>query len=190
MTLISAFEPFGGASVNASLEAARLWAQADPQIALVELPVVAGAAEETALLAIDSLQPDLYLALGEAGATPWTVRLERSYFNVDDFRIPDNAGNQWRDRTIESDGPSVRYSTLDLPALAARIAERAPMPVVVSDDAGRFLCNHLAFALARARPDLPFAFIHVPAWRPESGAERLGEIVRTLIALERAAPGG
>jgi pyroglutamyl-peptidase len=143
---------------------------------VVELPVVAGVAEKFAREAIERVSPELCLALGEAAPEPWEVRLERTYHNEDHFRIPDNAGNQWGPVPIEPGGAAVQYSTLDLIGLAFE----APVPVRVSDDAGRFLCNRLAYSLASSYQSLPLAFVHVPGWRPEHGAEKLGALVETL----------
>ena len=187
MTLITAFEPFGGASVNASLEAARRWAKLDPSLVVVELPVVAGLAEERAFAALDEVRPELYLALGEAGREPWEIRLERVYVNLDDFRIPDNAGNQWRGRPICKGEPAMHFSTLNLPALAEEAAGRGPTPVRVSGDAGRFLCNRLAYAVANRGSAPLFCFVHLPAWRSGDGEERLEELVRALALVKEIA---
>ncbi len=178
--LVFAFEPFGGASVNASFEVARRWAERDSELVFVELPVVAGVAETLAVEAIERVGPALCLALGEAAPEPWEVRLERTYANEDHFRIPDNAGNQWGPRPIEPDGAAVQYSTLDLPALLGD----SPVPLRVSDDAGRFLCNRLAYSLASSYPGLPLAFLHVPGWRPEHGTEKLEALIETLARIK------
>jgi pyroglutamyl-peptidase len=180
MTRLFAFEPFGGASVNASLEAARRWCERDDSLRLTVLPVVAGEAERLAAGALTEGLPALCLALGEATREPWEVRLERTYHNRDDFRIPDNAGMQRQGVPIEDGGPAVQYSTLELTGLG----EDAPMPVRVSDDAGRFLCNRLGYFLSRSYPPLPSAFVHVPAWRPGDGEERLEMLVETLTRIK------
>lgn len=179
-TTLFAFEPFGGAEVNASLEAARRWSERDSSIQLTVLPVVAGEAERIAAEALAGVQPALCLALGEAGREPWEVRLERTYYNLDDFRIPDNAGIQRRELPIQEGGPAMQYSTLGLDTLG----QGAPMPVRISDDAGRFLCNRISYFLSGYHSELPFAFIHVPAWRPTDGEELLETLVETLALVK------
>ena len=185
--LVTAFEPFGGESVNGSLEAARLWATQDSSLALVKLPVTAGLAEERAFRAIDEMKPALYLALGEAPPKPWEVRLEGLYVNLDDFRIPDNGGRQPRGVPICAGGAAVHYSTVDVRALAEELRGKAPVSVRASGDAGRFLCNRLAYAVAN-RGDAPrFCFVHLPAWRPGDGPERLSALVETLVQVKEIA---
>ncbi|MGC4047095.1 MAG: hypothetical protein QM758_25140 [Armatimonas sp.] len=182
-TILFAFEPFGGAAVNASLEAARRWCERDDSLHLTVLPVVAGEAERIAEEALAGAQPALCLSLGEAAREPWEVRLERTYYNLDDFRIPDNAGNERRGLPIQEGGPSMQYSTLALD----RLGEGAPMPVRISDDAGRFLCNRIGYFLSGYSEQLPFTFIHVPAWRPADGEALLETLVDTLSLIKARA---
>lgn len=188
--LLTAFEPFGGAAINASREAARLLAADDPRLVSVTLPVARGAAETRAWATLDYLirdgtPPALILSLGEAGPEP-VVRLEKVAVNWDDFRIPDNAGNQPRDEPIMPDGPAAYFATVPVARIAAALAGRTPLPVTVSLSAGAFLCNHLAYAMLQAlaeRPvTCPYLFVHVPAWRP-GGAVSLAAIAETLRAV-------
>jgi pyroglutamyl-peptidase len=187
MTLVTAFEPFDGATVNGSLEAARLWAGRDPSLALVELPVTAGLAEERAFRALEETRPELYLALGEAPPRPWEVRLEGLYVNLDDFRIPDNGGNQHRGTPICAGGAAVHYSTVDVRAIAEELQGKVPTPVRTSGDAGRFLCNRLGYAVANWGSATRFCFVHLPAWRPDDGAESLNSLVETLAKVKEIA---
>lgn len=190
MTLLTAFEPFGGADVNASAEAARRLAEADARITLVVLPVTRGDAERAALSALQRLidagtPPDLVISLGEARRPH--VCLERFAVNRDDFPIPDNAGNQPRGEPILVGGPA-RYSpTLPVAALAEAL-HFTPVPVALSPDAGTFLCNHVAYCLCHALTgsSIPYAFVHVPAVRPGDTIE-LDAVVQTLRALLDAA---
>jgi pyroglutamyl-peptidase len=186
--VVFAFEPFGGESVNASLEAARRWAERDGSLKVAEVPVVAGEAERVAgeVLAGRGSNPALVLALGEAAREPWEVRLERTYHNLDDFRIPDNAGLRRERVPIAEGGPSVQYSTIDLEMVTAALGD-VPVTVRVSDDAGRFLCNRLAYFLSKSYSHLPFTFVHLPAWRPDDGTERLDLLVDTLIQIKSSA---
>lgn len=194
--LLAAFEPFNGAAVNASLEVAHRLAENDPALDLVVLPVVRGEAERVLLGALagrsennGTAAPRLVIALGEAGNSA-EVRLEKVAVNWDDFRIPDNAGNQPRDEAIVSDGPAAYFATLPVARIAADLAGQTPVPVVVSLSAGSFVCNHFAYAvlhaLATKKPatgtPLPpaFGFIHVPALRPET--ERDASLTLDAIA--------
>lgn len=186
--LLTAFEPFGGATINASLEAARRLAEADDSLALAVLPVVRGEAERTALAALRRLiaaggPPALVVSLGEASRP--CVCPERFAVNWDDFPIPDNAGNQPRGEPIVPGGPD-RYALMP-PGLFPE-AGATPVPVAVSEDAGTFLCNHVAYCLAHVLdPALPYAFFHVPAARP-GDTITADAIAETLRALLEAAP--
>jgi pyroglutamyl-peptidase len=193
LILLTAFEPFGGSGVNASLEAARLVA-ADPRVRLAVLPVARGAAEAAALRALCRLHEAgtparLMLALGEAGPEP-VVRLEKVGVNWDDFRIPDNAGNRHRDEPVRPGGPDARFATLPVGRIERALEGRTPLRVRVSLSAGAFLCNHLAYAVADAMatgaaPPCPFLFVHVPCWRPTGDGDDSGlhAIVSTIGAI-------
>ncbi len=153
--LLTAFEPFGGAGVNASEEAARYLA-ADGRITLAVLPVVRGIAVDRALAALRRMQtanraPNLIVSLGEAGPEP-VIRLEKVAVNWDDFRIPDNGGNTPRDTVInaQSSAPHAHFATVPVARIAANLANRTPLPVQVSLSAGAFVCNHLAYAVSEA----------------------------------------
>ncbi|WP_349826703.1 pyroglutamyl-peptidase I [Brevibacterium litoralis] len=177
--LLSSFEPFGGDPENASAESVRLLLDRAPSL-VGEVSAAAGralAAGDLELVgvtlpvsldawsvlqsAVAAHDPDLVLAVGEAGARV-AITPEVRGVNEDDFRIPDNAGNQPRGTAIEDGGPAERHSDLDVDGLVAAIRE-AGLPAASSADAGRFLCNHLAYRV----PSLPVpgGFVHVPAVR-------------------------
>jgi pyroglutamyl-peptidase len=190
--LVTGFEPFGGSGVNASQEAAQRLAALLPDIEVMMLPVVRGVAEQRLLERLPQPPaPSLVLSLGEAGPER-VIRLEKVAINWDDFRIPDNAGNQPRDEAIRSDGPPAYFATLPVAALTETLLYQTPLPVTVSLSAGAFLCNHLAYAALDYLADTPlcpYCFVHLPAWRPNDGDAALDEIVQTLQQLLHAAIG-
>jgi len=189
--LLTAFEPFGGSAVNASLEAARRLDERDPRIELLIIPVVRGAAERTLLDRLEQEpRPSLVISLGEADRRPY-VRLEKVAINWDNYRIADNAGNQPRDEMILPGGPAAHFATLPVSRIAEALTGRTPLPVIVSLSAGSFLCNRLAYVTAeylQHDPVCPFGFVHVPAWRPDDGDGPLADLVDTLRALVDLAP--
>lgn len=159
--LITGFEPFGGHQVNASWEAVRLLAdEFDTRL----LPCVFGAATDELRDAIDQIEPDVVLCTGLADDRT-QVSIERVAINVDDARIPDNAGAQPVDRPIVSDGPAAYFATIPVKACFAG-AQAAGVPVEVSNSAGTFVCNHVFYGLlhhaATRRPGLRGGFVHVP----------------------------
>ena len=184
--LLSAFEPFAGAKMNASQAVAHRVAARDDRAELLLLPVVRFAAPEIAVARLrQAPAPPFFLALGEAGRERM-VFLEKVAINWDNFRIADNAGNQPRDAEIIPHGPDAHFATLPVADISDALAGKTPLPVAISLSAGTFVCNHLAYSVAdflTKNPVSPFCFIHVPAWRPEDGPAFLGEIVETVQAI-------
>ncbi len=176
--------------MNASLAVASRLAHQDSRIELLTLPVVRGAAAERlwARLAA-SPTPALALALGEAGPEP-VVRLEKVAKNFDDFRIPDNGGNQPQGVAIQPDGPPAYFATVDVGTITRRLEGQTSLPVRVSLSAGAFVCNHLAYQTLHALADdpvCPFLFVHVPNWRSDAGGFTLDALVATVAAVVDAA---
>jgi pyroglutamyl-peptidase len=102
--------------------------------------------------------------LGEAGGR-FRVNPERIAINVDDFRIPDNAGNQPRDEPIVEGGPAAYFSTLPLRAMVDQMIS-AGIPAAISNTAGTYLCNRLFYSVMHAisTEGLPAiaGFMHLP----------------------------
>lgn len=165
--LLTAFEPFAGEGINPSLEAARQMEKIEFTYALVriaELPVDRHRAVEIALEHIRAGHPDIVIMLGEAGGR-YRINPERIAINVDDFRIPDNAGNQPKDEPIVEGGPVGYFSTLPIRAITERIIN-ANIPAAISNSAGAHLCNRLFYSVMHtiSVERLPTAagFIHLP----------------------------
>ena len=165
--LLTAFEPFGGETLNASLEAARAIAgvgYADTDVAVLELPVDRFRAIEEARDQIMARPPDVVIMLGEAIAR-FRVNPERVAINVDDFRIPDNSGNQPAGEPIVEGGPVGYFSTLPIRAITDRLL-KAGIPAAISSSAGTYLCNRLFYAMmhliASERLPTVAGFIHLP----------------------------
>ena len=95
--LLTGFEPFGGDVHNPSIAAARdavgILADRGVTAEAVELPCAFGAAGPALTAALDRVRPEVAIAVGLAGGTA-TVRVERVAVNLQDARIPDNAGDQ------------------------------------------------------------------------------------------------
>ncbi|MCF3960085.1 pyroglutamyl-peptidase I [Streptomyces fuscigenes] len=174
--LITGFEPFGGDGVNPSWAAAQQLAAAGIEgldITAVRLSCVYGRAIEELRAAVAETGPDLVLCTGQAGGRSG-LSVERVAVNVDDARIPDNAGNQPVDEPIVPDGPVAYLASLPVKACVAAVRE-AGLPASVSGTAGNFLCNHvfygLAHLIATERPALRGGFVHVP-YAPEQVVDR------------------
>jgi pyroglutamyl-peptidase len=175
--LLTAFEPFGGYAVNPTQAIVERLA-ADPPLGVElhtrHLPVVASAAVERALAARRDVRPDAVVSLGLAVKRD-AIGLERVAVNLDDFRIPDNAGVTLTDAPIVGDGPAAYWTTLPVRRMERALRD-AGVPVEISYSAGTYVCNHLFYALRHAAEGAPGApavgFIHVPKL-PEQGTPSL-----------------
>lgn len=164
--LLTGFEPFGGAPDNPSQDIVRALEGkrfAGHRIAGAVLPCVFGAARRELARLLRRHRPAAVVCLGVAegrsGITP-----ERVAINLEDARIPDNAGAQPRDRPVVRGGPAAYWSTLPVKAIVAAL-EREGIPAAVSHTAGTFVCNHVFYSLMHAvrRRGVRAGFIHVPA---------------------------
>jgi pyroglutamyl-peptidase len=165
MILITAFEPFGGRALNASEIALQALPDSLEGVRLYKklLPVETGRASEAIIQAIDDVQPDAVVCLGEAMRDALCV--EQIGYNERRYTIPDNAGNTFDGDPIELDGPPDYRATLPTEAMVAAM-QAAGVPASLSEDAGRYLCNEVLFSalhhLAKSEHTIPAGFIHVP----------------------------
>ena len=174
--LVTGFEPFGGQSLNPSWEVARalhgLQLQG-AQVTAVQLPCVFAQALPALQQALAHHRPDIVLALGQAeGRCDFSV--ERVAINVQDARIPDNAGAQPIDVPVIAGGPAAYFSTLPIKTLVAGL-KAAGFPASVSQTAGTFVCNQIFYALQHtlAGMGVHSGFMHLPLL-PEQAAHWKG----------------
>lgn len=164
--LVTAFEPFGGETLNASKEALALVDERSTGAQLVKLalPVVFGGAAEMLIEAVRRERPQAVLCLGEAGGRG-QLTPERVAINLRDARIPDNAGAQPEDQPIAADGPEAFFSTLPVKRMVEAI-RAAGLPAAVSLSAGSFVCNDLMYSLLffcrEEFPAIRAGFMHLP----------------------------
>ncbi|GCD94978.1 pyroglutamyl-peptidase I [Embleya hyalina] len=166
--LLTGFDTFAGEASNPSWEAVRLVAAepgaADLEVTAVRLSCVYGTALDELRSAVERVDPDLVVCVGQAGGRP-DVTVERIAINVDDARIPDNAGRQPIDVPIVEAGPAAYFAGLPIKACVAA-ARAAGVPASVSSTAGTFVCNHVFYGLmhliATERPTTRGGFVHVP----------------------------
>ncbi|WP_312379009.1 pyroglutamyl-peptidase I [Pseudomonas oryzihabitans] len=185
--LLTGFAPFGGETLNPSWEAVRRLdgeRLGDLPVVAAQLPTEFGAA----LRALDELlerhRPTLVVAVGQAGGRA-ELSLERIAINVDDARIPDNAGRQPIDEPVVAGGPAAYFSTLPIKAMT-RVLRDAGIPAAVSQTAGTFVCNHVFYGLQHRLQGsgVRSGFIHIP-YLPAQAAAQPGApsmALETLIA--------
>lgn len=185
--LLTGFEPFDGESVNPSWEVARSLQGETITGARVHslcLPCVFGDALAVLGAELDRLRPQVVLALGQAGGRS-DLSPERVAINVDDARIPCNAGRQPIDEPVVPGAPAAYFSTLPVKAIVAAL-RAGRLPASVSQTAGTFVCNHVFYGLMHAlrrRRGVRAGFMHLPLL-PEQAAARA--TVPTLPSLPLA----
>lgn len=183
--LLTAFDPFGGESVNASMEILHLLPDSldGTEIAKLILPTEFRRSGEILCAAMDRLRPDAVVCLGQAAGRD-AVTPERAALNVMDARLPDNAGFQPVDEPIDPAGPAAYFSALPIRAMTEAMAA-AGTPARISDTAGTFVCNSVMYTLLRHREvrtlDIPCGFIHVPCLTGLPRAEGLPALPEEVV---------
>ena len=187
--LLTGFDPFGGEAVNPALEVVRQLdgaVIANAAVVTREIPTVRGKAIEALVRAIQEVQPTVVIAVGQAGGR-MDITPERVAINVDDFRIPDNEGNQVVDEEIAAEGPAAYWSTLPIKKIVAVLREEG-IPASVSNTAGTFVCNHVFYGLMHYLQQegniRRGGFIHVP-YLPAQAAKLTGQPSMALEVLVR-----
>lgn len=174
--LLTGFEPFNGETINPSWELVRALDGARIEghdVVAVQLPCVFGEALKTLSAALQQAQPLVAIAVGQAGGSP-AFAVERVAINLDDARIPDNAGKQPIDTPVVAGAPAAYFSTLPIKAMVAGLRSQG-FPASVSHSAGTFVCNHVFYGLQHllAGQGRRSGFIHVP-YLPEQAVHHPG----------------
>jgi pyroglutamyl-peptidase len=130
--LVTAFEPFGGERVNPTVQIAEVLQREHPESVTTRvLPVVFGECLEHLEQAIHELNPDVVLALGQAGGRS-SIALERIAINLDDARIPDNAGQTPVDTPVIAGAPDAYFTRLPVRQMLDALQQAgipAPVPM-------------------------------------------------------------
>lgn len=195
--LVTAFEPFGKDSLNASLEAVRRLPEEVAGAALIkrQLPVAYNRAGEVLRLNIETIRPDIVLCTGQAGMSR-RIRVEKVGLNWRAAKRPDNDGILYTGEKIFPEGETAYFATLPVEAIAEAIGA-ADIPVRVSYSAGTYVCNTVLYTLlaylTEEHPETPGGFIHVPCCEGQAGIEperpfmSLAEMTRALSIAVRTA---
>ncbi len=189
--LLTGFEPFDGATENPSADVVRALRGhrlGGAQIEGAVLSCCFGLSLRELRAALRLHRPDVVVALGVAQGRD-AITPERIAVNLDDARMPDNAGYAPIETRIVARGPAAYWSTLPVKAIVRDLGHGG-IPARLSMTAGTYVCNHVFYGLmhaVRGRPTRA-GFIHVPAIldpaQPLSGGLPLAEIERGVkIAL-------
>lgn len=165
--LLTAFDPFGQESLNSAQEVLHQ-VKGDikgVQIDKLIIPTIFYKSAEVVEEAIRQLKADYVVALGQAAGRA-EITVERIAINLDDARIPDNAGNQPIDQTIQEKGAPAYFSQLPIKAMVQRMREN-DIAASLSNTAGTFVCNHIMYQIhyliEKHFPSIKAGgFIHLP----------------------------
>jgi pyroglutamyl-peptidase len=181
--LLTGFEAFGHTPINPAEQVARALDGTlvdDAKIVARVVPNIFFKAIEVVRTAIEDLQPDIVLMLGEYGGRA-IITVERIAHNLNDstrYRLADNDGIALQDRPTVPGGPVAYYSTLPIRAMV-KTMRAAGVPADISDTPGTFCCNHLMYGIlhyvATTDQTLRAGWIHLP-YLPSTAAleENLG----------------
>lgn len=164
--LVTGFDAFGGERINPALETVKRLPDyiAGAEIVKLEVPTVCHKCLQVIEEAIRQLDPDVVLSVGQAGGRA-EISVERVGINVDDYRIPDNEGNQPIDEPVVLGGPAAYFVTVPVKAMVQKMRERK-IPASISNSAGTFVCNHVTYGvchmLATKYPGKRSGFLHIP----------------------------
>jgi len=176
--LVTGFDPFGGDRTNPAIEAVKQLPDriAGADIIKLEIPTVFNRSAAVVREAILATSPDYVLNIGQAGGRP-AVTPERVAINLDDGRLPDNAGYQPLGTPIRADGQTAYFTQLPVKAMVKAIRD-AGVPAAVSNTAGTYVCNHIMYQVQYLRehefPGIKAGFMHIP-FLPEQVVDRPGQ---------------
>ena len=164
--LVTGFDPFGGEPINPAIESVKRLPDniAGAEIIKLEIPTVRKKSLEKIEKAINEHNPDVILSIGQAGGR-FDISIERVGINLDDFRIPDNEGNQIIDEPIFLDGENSYFVKLPVKAMVQNV-QKNNIPASVSYTAGTFVCNHVLYGvlylIEKKYKGKKSGFIHIP----------------------------
>ncbi|MBA2078146.1 pyroglutamyl-peptidase I [Rhodanobacter sp. PCA2] len=187
--LLTGFDPFGGESINPSWEAVRALHGrriGGHRVVARLLPTEFAASLRLLKAAVRETAPAILLGVGQAGGRE-RLSIERVAVNLQDARIPDNAGARPIDQPVIPGGPAAYFSNLPVKAMLAALRDRG-VPAELSHTAGTYVCNHVAYAmlhLAAKRRGARAGFIHIP-YLPAQAARLHG---KPSMALEEMVHG-
>lgn len=183
--LLTGFDPFGNSGPNPSwLIAQALSGQriSGHTVVSAQLSTVFDQSLCQMNAHIERYQPTITLCLGLAGGRA-ALSIERIGININDARIPDNAGCQPIDTPVVPGGPAAYFASVPIKAMMQAV-RRSGVPCEISQTAGSFVCNHVLYGLMHqlacgAGPQgARGGFIHVP-WATGQGAPHLP--LRTMV---------
>jgi len=166
--LISGFEPFDNSFVNPSQLLVEYIKKDKSEFINFDtclLPVDTSAAPKKLIDAIDKVQPNFVISLGQAYGRA-VVSVEKIAINFLNFRIPDNSNIKIEDQLIIPDAPAAYFSSLPVREIQGAVSA-VGIPCEISYSAGTYLCNQVFFCIMHHitinHLDIKAGFVHFPA---------------------------
>ena len=163
--LLTGFEPFHEYKINSSWSLVDSFKNTTSDFECIKLllPVEFKTVSNLVSEILKQYQPDIVLAFGQC--TGDSIRIERVALNIDDARTADNNSYTPTDEQIHADGKNAYFSTLPIKVIQQAVAAKN-IPVVISNSAGTYVCNHLFYELLYwcDKLSLPtkIGFVHLP----------------------------
>jgi pyrrolidone-carboxylate peptidase len=168
IVMISYYDAFNRAPFNSSEKVAKALAQrlntseTSFEIRLCALNTIfdrAYAQSEDCLKNLPE-SPVLFLGLGESTCD---LKIETMMRNNDRTFGPDNAGNTRSNTASVAGAPAVIGLRYPLPQMFCALNSSEKRSVVLSNNAGSFVCNNTAYQMTNFHPEIQYGFIHVPS---------------------------
>lgn len=136
--------------------------QASPGVLGKVLPTEFQRSAQQLTQLLDEHQPQALIMLGVA-ETRSEINLENFALNIQNARIPDNAGDQPCHMPIIPEGPPAYRATLPLDSMLT-LLEQHGLAACHSYEAGTFVCNHVFYTAMHllAHTDVQAGFVHLP----------------------------
>ena len=161
--LVTGFEPFHKATTNPTKDIVQILDGENIEgLTTAVLPVEFGRSWQILKELIETHKPEIVISLGQAEGRS-QITPEKIAINLDNARIPDNAGNSPVNMAIVSGAPDGIFSTLPIDNYVETL-KAADIPASISFSAGTYVCNHLFYSLQHycKDKDIKSGFIHVP----------------------------
>ena len=112
-----------------------------------------------------SIEGKVLLMMGLAAGRK-EISLERFAWNERKASIPDNDGVLYEGKKIADDGEERLETDIDIVEIERRLKEEG-IPVYISTDPGRYVCNNIYYTALYSRKE-PSLFVHFPETRDMS----------------------
>lgn len=185
IVMISYYDAFGRAPFNNSEIVARALAQnlnsanSPFEVQLCPLNTIFDVAYVQSYKCLKALSepPLLFLGLGESTCD---LKIETMMRNNDRTYGPDNIGNERRNTPVSPGAPAIVGLRYPLPQMYCALNSSERSQLVLSNNAGSFVCNNTAYQMSHNHSDIQYGFIHVPSSHCPDVAIKTPSVIKIL----------